>query len=300
MNRVIAGLATGLLAWPAVAEAQLVMSVETVMPGLHVIAGFANGNILVVEGRDGLLLVDAQSPRRVGLADSVLRTITAAPVRTVVFTHYHEDHTGGMPHWRAGGASAVGHVSLPAQMAKDTVITDWEGWHRTPAVPQAMPDRTFTDRLVLDAGGVRVELIHIPPAHTDGDLVVWLPERNLLHSGDLVEPGAPPFIDWWAGGSLDGMIAAADQLLALVNDSTRIVPGHGPVIGRETLVEHRRMLVTLRDAIGNQVRQGRTLDQVLAARPAAEFETLLGGPRRADQFVRLVYYGLARSGTRGR
>ena len=297
MNRVIAGLVTGLLAWPAAARAQLVMSAETVMPGLHVIAGFANGNILVVEGRDGVLLVDAQSPRRVGLADSVLRTITAAPVRTVVFTHYHEDHTGGMPHWRAGGATAVGHVSLPAQMARDTVIADWEGWHRTPAAREAMPDQTVTDRLVLDAGGVRVELIHIPPAHTDGDLVVWLPERNLLHSGDLVEPGAAPFIDWWAGGSLDGMIAAADQLLGLVNDSTRIVPGHGPVIGRETLVEHRRMLVTLRDAIGGQVRGGRTLDQVLAARPAAEFETLLGGPRRADQFVRLLYYGLARSGS---
>ena len=300
MNRVIAGLVTGLLAWPAAARAQLVMSAETVMPGLHVIAGFANGNILVVEGRDGVLLVDAQSPRRVGLADSVLRTITAAPVRTVVFTHYHEDHTGGMPHWRAGGATAVGHVSLPAQMAKDTVIADWEGWHRTPAAREAMPDQTVTDRLVLDAGGVRVELIHIPPAHTDGDLVVWLPERNLLHSGDLVEPGAAPFIDWWAGGSLDGMIAAADQLLALVNDSTRIVPGHGPVIGRETLVAHRRMLVTLRDAIGDAVRRGQTLDQVLAARPAAEFETLLGGPRRADQFVRLLYYGLARSVGPGR
>ena len=300
MNRVIVGLVTGLLAWPAAAGAQLVMSVETVMPGLHVIAGFANGNILVVEGRDGALLVDAQSARRVGLADSVLRTVTAAPVRTVVFTHYHEDHTGGMLHWRAGGATAVGHVSLPAQMAKDTVIADWEGWHRTPAAPGAMPDRIFDDRLTLDAGGVRVELIHISPAHTDGDVVVWLPERNLLHSGDLVEPGAAPFIDWWTGGSLDGMIAAADQLLALVNDSTRIVPGHGPVIGRETLATHRRMLVTLRDAIGSQVRQGRSLDQVLAARPAAEFESLLGGPRRADQFVRLVYYGLARSGARNR
>jgi cyclase len=137
-------------------------------------------------------------------------------------------------------------------------------------------------------------------AHTDGDAIVWLPELNVLHSGDLVEPGGAPFIDWWAGGSLDGMIAAADQLLALVNDSTRIVPGHGPVIGRETLAEHRRMLVTLRDAIGSQVRQGRTLDQVLAARPAAEFERLLGGPRRADQFVRLVHYGLALFGARNR
>jgi cyclase len=300
VNRALVGMAVGLLTWPAGAAAQLVMTSEMVAPGVHLIAGFTNGNILVIEGRDGVLLVDAQSPRRVGLADSVLRTITSAPVRTVVFTHYHEDHTGGMPHWREGGATAVGQASVPAQMVKDTIIADWEDWHRTPAAPGALPDRTFADRLTLDAGGVRVELIHIPLAHTDGDAIVWLPELNVLHSGDLVEPGGAPFIDWWAGGSLDGMIAAADQLLALVNDSTRIVPGHGPVIGRETLAEHRRMLVTLRDAIGSQVRQGRMLDQVLAARPAAEFERLLGGPRRADQFVRLVYYGLARSGTGNR
>jgi cyclase len=300
MNRALVGLAVSLLAWPAGAAAQLAMTAETVSPGVHLIAGFTNGNILVIEGRDGVLLVDAQSPRRVGLADSVLRTITSAPVRTVVFTHYHEDHTGGMPHWREGGATAVGQTSLPAQMVKDTIIADWEDWHRTPAARGTMPDRTFVDRLTLDAGGVRVELIHIPLAHTDGDAIVWLPELNVLHSGDLVEPGGAPFIDWWAGGSLDGMIAAADQLLALVNDSTRIVPGHGPVIGRETLAEHRRMLVTLRDAIGSQVRQGRTLDQVLAARPAAEFERLLGGPRRADQFVRLVHYGLALFGARNR
>jgi glyoxylase-like metal-dependent hydrolase (beta-lactamase superfamily II) len=145
MNRALVGLAVSLLAWPAGAAAQLAMTAETVSPGVHLIAGFTNGNILVIEGRDGVLLVDAQSPRRVGLADSVLRTITSAPVRTVVFTHYHEDHTGGMPHWREGGATAVGQTSLPAQMVKDTIIADWEDWHRTPAARGTMPDRTFVD-----------------------------------------------------------------------------------------------------------------------------------------------------------
>lgn len=283
-----------LIGLPATLPAQTAMTSETVVPGVHVIAGFANGNILVVEGSDQVLLVDAQSARRVGLADSVLRTLTRLPVRTVVFTHYHEDHTGGMPHWREAGALALAHEAVPAQMAVDTVILDWEGWHRTAAAPPAMPDRLFRDRIALDAGGVRVEVVHLPGAHTDGDAVVWLPGPNVLHTGDLVEPGAPPFIDWWAGGSLAGMIAAADSLLAMADDDTRIVPGHGPVIRRETLVEHRTMLATLGERVGSAIREGQSLEQLLAARPAAEFETLLGGERRAAQFLRLLHYGLSR------
>jgi glyoxylase-like metal-dependent hydrolase (beta-lactamase superfamily II) len=106
--------------------------------------------------------------------------------------------------------------------------------------------------------------------------------------------GRPPFIDWWAGGSLDGMIAAADYILGRVNDRTRIVPGHGDVIDRATVVEHRRMLATVRDRLVAAARAGKALEQVQAERPAAEFEALLGGTRRAGQFVRVAWYGVAK------
>jgi glyoxylase-like metal-dependent hydrolase (beta-lactamase superfamily II) len=272
----------------------MVMVVRPVVPGVHVISGFANGNILAVEGADQVFLVDAQSGKRVGLADSALRTITRKPVRQVAFTHYHEDHTQGMAHWRAQGAVAIAHGGVPPQMMKDTTIGDWENWHRTPAAPEAMPDRTFRDSLVISLGDRRVVMVHVPGAHTDGDAMAWLPGDNVLHTGDLVEPGAPPFIDWWAGGSLDGMIAAADYILGRVNDQTRIVPGHGDVIDRAIVVEHRRMLVTIRDRLVESARAGKTLEQVQAERPAAEFEALLGGARRAGQFVRVAWYGVAR------
>ncbi|HEX9166212.1 MAG TPA: MBL fold metallo-hydrolase [Gemmatimonadales bacterium] len=272
----------------------MVMVIRPVVSGVHVISGFANGNILAVEGGDQIFLVDAQSAKRVGLADSALRTVTRKPVRQVAFTHYHEDHTQGMAHWRAQGAIAVAHHAVAPQMAKDTTIADWDNWHRTPAAPEAMPDRTFGDSLVIPLGTRRIVLVHVPGAHSDGDAMAWLPEDNVLHTGDLVEPGAPPFIDWWAGGSLDGMIAAADYILGRVNDRTRIVPGHGDVIDRATVAEHRRMLVTVRDRLVAGAKAGRTLEQIQAERPAAEFETLLGGGRRARHFVRVAWYGVAR------
>jgi glyoxylase-like metal-dependent hydrolase (beta-lactamase superfamily II) len=213
------------------------MVIAPVAPGIHVISGFANGNILVVEGGMELLLVDAQSGKRVALADSALRTVTRKPVRQVVFTHYHEDHTQGMSHWKAQGAFAIAHQDVAPEMAKDTTIPERK-WHRTPAAPEAMPTLSFRDSLMLDVSGSRIWLHHLPPAHTNGDAVVIIPWANVIHTGDLVEPGAPPFIDYWVGGRVQGMIAAAEWILRRANDSTRIVPGHGPVIDRATVAEH--------------------------------------------------------------
>ncbi len=270
------------------------MRISPLAPGLSVISGYANGNILVIEGPDQLLLVDAQSDRRVGLADSALRTVTPKPVRQVVFTHYHDDHTLGMGHWRTRGATAVAHANVGPQQAKDTVIAEWENWRRTAAPAGARPDATFQDSVALTIGERTVWVHHVPAAHTDGDAIVRLPWANLMHVGDLVEPGAPLFIDYWGGGSIEGMIAAADWILARADESTRIVPGHGRVIGAADVREHRRMLVTVRDRIRIAMAAGRTLEQLQEEGVAREFEPLLGGPRGATRFVRLMWVGVRR------
>jgi glyoxylase-like metal-dependent hydrolase (beta-lactamase superfamily II) len=129
--------------------------------------------------------------------------VTRKPVRQVVFTHYHEDHTQGMAHWKAQGAFAVAHQNVAIEMKKDTTIAD-RNWRRTPAAPEALPTLDFRDSLMLDVSGSRIWLHHPPPAHTNGDAVVIVPWANVIHTGDLVEPGAPPFIDYWTGGSLQG------------------------------------------------------------------------------------------------
>jgi cyclase len=292
-------LASGLLATsspcdlPAQQGDVMKMTIAPVAPGIHVISGFANGNILVIEGPMDLLLVDAQSMKRVALADSALRTVTRKPVRQVVFTHYHEDHTQGMSHWKTQGAFAVAHQNVAIEMRKDTTITDRD-WHRTTAAPEAMPTLEFRDSMMLDVSGSRIWLHHPQPAHTNGDAVVIVPWANVIHTGDLVEPGAPPFIDFWTGGSVNGMIAAAQWIVNRANDSTKIVPGHGPVIDRATVQRHIAMLIALRDQARLALGEGKTEEQFIAMQPAKEWEALLGGPRGAANFVKQVYYGAKR------
>jgi len=269
------------------------MRISEVAPRFQVIAGFTNGNLLACIGERGVLLVDGQSAKRVALADSALRRVTPLPVTLVVNTHYHDDHIGGNPHWRARGARILAHAAVAAEARKDTTITDLS-WHRTPADPAALADQTFSDSLVLDFEGEPVVLLHPVGAHTSGDAMIWFPRANILHTGDIVEREAPPFIDWWAGGSLDGMIAAVDGILARVNDRTIIIPGHGTPTDRTGLMAYRVMLAAARERIGEQVRQGLTADVIVAARPLVEFEGLLGGERRAGQFVRQVAGGLSR------
>lgn len=282
-------------AFPPSTSAQEGIRVDTLGSGVFMFQGYANGNVLAVERDGALLLVDAQSGARVPELVRVLRSVTLAPVRQVVFTHYHEDHTGGMPAWRAEGGGAVAHRAVPGQMRKDTVIVEMGDWHREPAPPDAMPDRTFRDSLTLRHGDLDVRLLHPGPAHTDGDAIVWIPALNLIHSGDLIEPGAAPFIDWWAGGSLDGMIAAADRIIALADSATRIVPGHGPVLRRLDVVRHRVMLTVLGDRVRRALAAGQERAAFEATAPAREFEHLLGGSAGAGRLIRLLWFGLSRT-----
>lgn len=292
MLRTVMALA-GLACVPGwlVAQDPLIMRIRPVAPAAWVISGFTNGNILAVSGKTGLLLVDAQTAKRVALADSALRTATQLPVRLVVNTHYHEDHISGNGYWRSRGALVVAHAAVPVEAAKDTTIPELE-WHRSPAAAAALPDRTFVDSLQLDLDGEPVLVLHPQGAHTSGDAIVWFPGRNLLHTGDILEREAPPFIDWWAGGSLDGMIAGVDFINARIDDRTVLIPGHGTPADRAGLLAYRAMLVAARERIGGMVARGQSLDAIVAAQPLREFDGMLGGARRTGQFVWQTARGL--------
>jgi glyoxylase-like metal-dependent hydrolase (beta-lactamase superfamily II) len=273
------------------AQDPLIMRIAPVAPGAWVISGFANGNILAVAGHRSVVLVDGQSDKRVALADSALRTVTALPVKLVISTHYHPDHIAGNPYWRARGAGIVGHAALADEARKDTTITELE-WHRIPAVPEALPDRVFDDTLRLDQDGEPVLLVHPGPSHTRGDAIVRFPDRNIVHTGDILEREAPPFIDWWAGGSLDGMLQGVDRVLALTDDHTIIVPGHGTPTDRNGLLAYRAMLVAAQERIGPPAAAGASAEAIADAQPLKEFEEMLGGERKARQFVVQVARGL--------
>jgi cyclase len=287
-------LALTIAAQPLAAQdPNLTMRIQQVAPRFQLISGYYNGNILVFQGKTGLLLVDGQSTKRVGQADSALRTVTTLPVKMLVSTHYHGDHLEGNAHWKKQGARLIAQAQLVEEAKKDTTIPERE-WHRPAASPDMLPDQTFTDSMAFDFEGEPVVLLHPVAAHTRGDAIIWFPKANVIHTGDILEREAPPFIDWWAGGTFDGMIAACDRVLALINNTTVVIPGHGTPTDKAGLGRYRQMLVAARERIAPRVAAGDTDEAIVAARLLKEYESDLGGERRAGHLVTQITFGLRR------
>lgn len=260
------------------------ISTDSLGPGLRVYSGFANGNVLAVATTAGLLLVDAQSEKRVGSLDSALTRDFVGPVRLVVNSHYHPDHTGGNAHFRSLGASVLAHESVWFEASKDTTIAEMD-WHRTPLSLAGKPDETFTERRIVRLGEDSLVVWHPHAAHTNGDAIVWIPTRDVVHVGDILERKAPPFVDGWAGGTLAGMIAAIEQTLATTNLTTIYVPGHGPRASRTDVLVYLAMLRTVGERL-HSLRGSTTPDEAALGEAAKGYEEELGGPRRAREFIR--------------
>lgn len=255
------------------------------------LAGVEAGGVLVLDGKDGLVIVDTQDSTTAGQLDSLLAQLSKHRVTTVINTHYHQDHTRGNDRFHARGAKIIAQANVPIQAAKDTLV-EALGWHRRPLPAGGMPTQTFDDSLRLHLDGEDILLLHPLAAHTDGDAILWFPARNLIHTGDIVEVGAPPFIDWWAGGTIDGMITAVDQILAMSDDETRIVPGHGDVVDRAWVLDYRRMLVEARSDAQAAIDRGQSLKEYGDSKPLLSWSERVGGERRARRLAIQTYYGL--------
>lgn len=296
MQRLLLLLALAVAA-PAQAEEQAApeakapaLEVEALGDGLHRISGSEAGCVLVLQSPRGMLLVDTGDAKEAEALDAILFELGKMRIHSIVNSHYHFDHIGGNA--RLGkDTRIVAHANVWAQAKKDTTIPEWGDWHREPAPAGARPTEALEDSTTLHVSGVPVVLWHMPNAHTDGDLVTWFPTHNVLHTGDIVEIGAPPFIDWWAGGSLEGMIAACDKLLNMADKETKIVPGHGDVITWLQLRDYRNMLADIGKRADEAVANGVSMEKWLETRPAAAYEEQVGGERRARRLAALIYYG---------
>jgi len=268
------------------------LTIENLAQGVHVIHGHPGGNVLVIETMDGLVLVDAQSADVSDSLVTMVRTISPAPPAFVINSHYHEDHIAGNSAFRALGATTVGHVNVAVHAVVDTTI-DELAWHRQPAEGADVPMETVSQDTTVTVGGIRVDLLAFPAAHTDGDLAVYLPEKNALHTGDILEVDAFPFIDWWGGGSLVGTIAAIDRLLALVDDETIIVPGHGHVVDRAHMVSYRTMLEEVGESVQEAIGRGDDVETTMSLGLASDFAMGRGGESAARRFVGILFLGMS-------
>lgn len=278
------------LAAPAAAQGFDTVQVRAlpVAGGVHMLVG-RGGNIGVSAGPDGVFLVDDQYAPLTEKIRAAVAGISPLPIRFVLNTHWHGDHTGGNENLGATGTLIVAHDNVRTRMTSEQFIE--RVGQRVPASPEgALPVVTFNDAVTFHLNGDEVHAFHVPPAHTDGDAVVHFRRANVVHMGDTYFNGIYPFIDLSSGGDVDGVVEAADRALALSDAATRIIPGHGPLSGRDELRAYRDMVVAVRDRVRALKREGRTLEQVKAARPTADLDAEWGdGFIAADYFVETVY-----------
>jgi cyclase len=232
---------------------------------------FAVGNMVVSVGDDGALLIDTGYPELADKLKVAVAELGPQPIRFVLNTHLHFDHVDGNE-WLAGtGALIIAHERSRAGMLAEQRLPEFSAKVVIPPYPKsALPVVTCGESLTLHFNGDEIRAIHVPNAHSDGDLLIQFVKANVLQTGDIFIPDAIPFIAFSAGGSLDGMIRGADRILELCDEYTRVVPGHGRLSNRDDVRAQRNLLITIRDRLTQAINAGKTVDEVLAANPLAD------------------------------
>lgn len=270
------------------------VKIETVpvAPGVAMLVG-QGGNIGVSTGADGVLVIDDQfAPLHPKIAAAVA-ALDPRPVRFVLNTHWHPDHTGGNELFGKGGALLVAQEEVRKRLAAGQFMKAFQR-EVPPAPPAALPVVTYGDDLTVHWNGDEIYLLYVPHAHTDGDTIVHFRKADALHMGDVFVTSGYPFLDLESGGSLSGTISGCDAALALADAKTRIIPGHGPLGGRDELMRYRDMLVAARERIAKAIAAGQDVEAVVASRPTAEFDASYGnGFIKPEAFVRTAYASLA-------
>jgi len=279
-------------ALPAQDFSDVEIGTEAVRDGVHVLTG-AGGNIGLVVGERGAFLVDDQYAPLTERIQAAVSEITDRPIRFVLNTHWHGDHTGGNENLADDGALVIAHDNVRKRMSEGQFMAFFER-EVPPAPADALPVVTFDDGIRFHLGGHTVHAIHVPGAHTDGDAIVHLVEADVIHAGDIVFYGMYPFIDYGSGGSLGGMIEAVDVILDLAGDETAVIAGHGgPVIDREQLAGYRDLLADVHRELIEMIVDGATLEEVLAAGITADYDDAWGGGFiDPDTWVEMNYVGM--------
>jgi len=267
------------------------ITIQKLRGNVSVLLG-AGGNIAVLPGRDGKLLIDAGFAGARPQITDALAGISSEPIKHLINTHWHFDHTDGNEWLHSAGAAILAHMNTRKHLSTTTRV---EGWNFTfpPAPASAIPAEVFDDERTLQLNGTSIALKHYAPAHTDSDISVHFTDADIFHVADTFWNGYYPFIDYSTGGSIDGMIRATEANLAKVTDSMIVIPGHGEVADKSQLAFYRDLLVGTREKVAALKKQGRLLDEIVATKPTAATDAKWGnGFRSPKDFIGDVFQGV--------
>ncbi|HEX5128405.1 MAG TPA: MBL fold metallo-hydrolase [Usitatibacter sp.] len=296
MKQLLAIAAFALAALPAAAQ-QDFSKVEiktTKLTGSTYMLTGAGGNIGLSVGEDAVFVIDDQFAPLTPKITAAIAAITPKPVKFVLNTHWHFDHTGGNENLGKAGAIIVAHDNVRKRMSTEQVI-EFINMRTKPDPKVALPVLTFSADMSFHLNGEELRAIHMPNAHTDGDAVVHFTGSDVIHMGDIYFNGFYPFIDFESGGSPDGIVAACDKVLKIVTDKTRIIPGHGPLSNAAELKAYRDMVATVSGRVKALVSQGKTLDDIKAAKVSADYDEKWGkGFIKPERFAEMLARALAK------
>ena len=259
------------------------------------------GAVTVLNGPDGKFVVDTFVAPAWPRLKEALNGLGNAPLKYVINTHWHFDHTDNNAHLHAAGATVLAHENTKRDMSEPHDLPvlyrgadgALSGLHFDPSPLEALPQRTFAASYKLQANGETLSLQHVAPAHTDSDIYVHFQKANAISMGDLFFNGMYPYIDPGTGGNINGIIAAADKILSLADNDTKIVAGHGPLGNKADLTKSRDMLITSRDRVKKLKSAGKSALEAVAEKPFADFDAAWGqGIINSDQWVQIVYLTL--------
>lgn len=256
---------------------------------IHLLQWTGAGNMMLLSGKDGNILIDDQFAPLSEKINTAIQAVSKGPVKFLFNTHYHGDHSGGNENFAKMGATIFAHENVRARMSVDTTKIRFR--QKPKAVAEAAwPVITYKEGMTLHLNGEDVLLFHVDNAHTDGDVLFYLVQSNVLHTGDCFMKDRFPFIDNNSGGSVDGWLNAAARALTLIDDETVIIPGHGDLATKKDYRNVRDAVMSLRDAVRKEVKANTSLEGIIAKNLAKDYDTTFGsGFIKGDALIRTIY-----------
>ena len=271
----------------------VVIKTEKITDHLHKLEG-SGGNILIFSGVDGIFMIDSQFAPLTEKIKNAIGDIQKGPINYLMNTHYHGDHTGGNENIGKTGTLILAHDNVYKRLSRGATKLS-AGREIPPASKEALPVVSFSEDMKLHLNGEDIHAFHVDHAHTDGDVIIYFPSSNVIHMGDTFFKDRFPYIDLNSGGSVNGLLKAIGQVLLLIDDETKVVPGHGSMATKADLELYQKTIMTLRDRVNKSIRSGLELEEVKAANITKEFDSWGAGFISADRIIETIYKDLTKN-----